>query len=58
MIWVTQDYIKNNFIIDYAASTDYQDHLEKLFYHDYADYADILFTLTTPTTLISTLREK
>ena len=36
----TQDYIKNNFIIDYAASTDYQDHLKNC------------FTMTTLTTLI------
>ena len=29
--WFTQDYIKNNFIIDYADCTDYQDHLENCF---------------------------
>ena len=39
--WFTQDYIKNNFIIDYADYIDYQDHPGKLFYHDCPDYADI-----------------
>ena len=33
-----QDYIKNDFIIDYI---DYQDHLKNCFVIDYADNADI-----------------
>ena len=36
-----QDYIKNNFIIDYTAYTDLQDYIKNNFIVDYADYTDL-----------------
>ena len=53
-----QDYIKNNFIIDYVGYTDLQDYIKNNFiidctdYTDLPDYIKIILSLTTLTTPI------